>query len=90
MKTSISSLAVIILAVLLMTNCAYETRKDYPIDPVPLAQVQVEDAFWSRRIETNRTVTIPHAFRKCEKLGRVDNFAIAGGLKSGTDCGRLI
>jgi DUF1680 family protein len=34
-------------------------------------------------METNRTVTIPHAFKKCEETGRLDNFAIAGGLKEG-------
>ena len=53
------------------------------ITEVPYTQVQIQDAFWSPRIETNRTVSIPSAFRECEKNGRFDNFAIAGGLKEG-------
>jgi uncharacterized protein len=58
--------------------------KDYPIRPVPFTQVQVRDAFWLPRLETNRTVTIPFLFKKNEETGRVDNFAIAGGLIKGT------
>ena len=53
------------------------------IQEVPFTQVRIEDSFWSSRIETNRTVSIPSAFRECEKNGRFDNFAIAGGLKEG-------
>ena len=53
------------------------------ITEVPFTQVRIQDAFWSPRIETNRTVSIPSAFRECEKNGRFDNFAIAGGLKEG-------
>ncbi|MBN2265213.1 MAG: glycoside hydrolase family 127 protein [Candidatus Aminicenantes bacterium] len=57
--------------------------RDYPITPVPFTAVRVTDAFWAPRIETNRTVTIPAIFRKCEETGRVDNFAVAGGLAEG-------
>jgi len=57
--------------------------RDYPIQPVPFTEVKLDDAFWAPRIETNRTVTIPYAFGKCEENGRMDNFAIAGGLKEG-------
>jgi len=34
-------------------------------------------------METNRTITIPHAFKKCEENSRLDNFAIAGNLIKG-------
>ncbi len=54
-----------------------------PIREVPFTQVRLSDAFWAPRIETNRTVSIPSAFYQCEKNGRFDNFAIAGGLKKG-------
>lgn len=54
-----------------------------PIKEVPFTQVHLNDEFWSPRIETNRTVSIPSAFGECEKNGRFDNFAIAGGLKKG-------
>jgi DUF1680 family protein len=45
--------------------------------------VKVMDGFWAPRIETNRRVTIPAIFKKCEETGRIDNFAIAGGLLKG-------
>jgi len=57
--------------------------KDYPITPVPFTAVKVTDGFWAPRIETNRSVTIPAIFKKCEETGRIDNFAIAGGLVKG-------
>jgi len=57
--------------------------KDYPIQPVPFTAVKVEDAFWSPRLETNRTVTIPVCFEKCEETGRIANFQKAGGLMEG-------
>jgi DUF1680 family protein len=57
--------------------------KDYPIQPVSFVDVKVTDKFWEPRIETNRKVTIPHLFEQCEKTGRIDNFAIAGGLMEG-------
>ena len=44
---------------------------------VPFTQVHVSDRFWAPRIEVNRTVSIPSAFRECEKAGRFDNFALA-------------
>jgi len=58
-------------------------KKDYPIEAVPFTDVQITDDFWTQRIETNRKVSIPYAFGKCEETGRIDNFAIAGGLKKG-------
>jgi hypothetical protein len=57
--------------------------RDYPIQPVPFTAVTLRDAFWAPRIETNRAVTIPYAFGKCAENGRMDNFAIAAGLKTG-------
>lgn len=61
--------------------------KDYPIQPVSFTDVKVTDEFWAPRIETNRKVTIPYTFKKCEETGRIDNFAIAGGLKQGEQHG---
>lgn len=59
------------------------SQPDAPIKEVSFTQVHLHDDFWTSRIETNRTVSIPSAFRECEKNGRFDNFAIAGGLKKG-------
>lgn len=54
-----------------------------PINEVPFTKVHLNDVFWSPRIETNRTVSIPSAFKECEKNGRFDNFALAAGLIKG-------
>lgn len=53
------------------------------IQEVAFTQVHLTDNFWAPRIETNRTVSIPSAFKQCEINGRFDNFAIAGGLMEG-------
>lgn len=63
-------------------NPEYE-MPPFPIQEVSFTQVHLTDEFWSPRIETNRTVSIPSAFSECEKNGRFDNFAIAAGLKKG-------
>src|SRR5210317_1908563 len=55
----------------------------YPISGVPFSKVQVTDNFWLPKIETNRKVTIPASFRKCEEMGRLENFLIAGGRMEG-------
>ena len=71
---------------LLMTAYACTTvytKPDAPINEVPFTQVHLNDSFWTPRIETNRIVSIPSAFKECEKNGRFDNFAIAGGLMKG-------
>jgi len=62
-------------------------QKDYPFEPVAFTQVKLNGSFWAPRIETNRKITIPYAFGKCEETGRMDNFAIAGGLKEGEQKG---
>jgi DUF1680 family protein len=56
---------------------------DYPIRPVPLTAVRVDDGFWSPRMETNRVTTVWYDFKKCEETGRIDNFAKAGKLMPG-------
>ena len=57
--------------------------RDYPVRPIPLTALRVDDAFWSPRMETNRVTTVWYDFRKCEETGRIDNFAKAGKLMPG-------
>ncbi len=57
--------------------------RDYNVKPVPFNQVQVRDGFWTPRLETNRTMTIPYCFEKCEETDRISNFEKAAGLKQG-------
>jgi DUF1680 family protein len=60
-----------------------DRQKDYPIEPVAFTDVRIEDEFWGPRLEMNRKVSIPYAFKQIEEMGIVDNFAIAGGSKKG-------
>lgn len=53
---------------------------DYPYRPVPFTQVHFSGSFWLPRMETNRTATIPFAFRQCEDTSRIENFRIAAKL----------
>jgi len=48
----------------------------------------VTDGLWAPRMETNRLVTVPYLFRMNEETGRVDNFRIAAGLKTGKHTGK--
>ena len=59
------------------------TQSDYSVKPVPFTSVKLTDGFWAPRIETNRTVTIPFAFEKCEETGRVDLFVRAAKALKG-------
>src|SRR6201994_466811 len=56
---------------------AFAQNKDYPIQPVPFTSVNLNDQFWTSRIETNRTVTIPASFARCQSTGRLKNFEMA-------------
>ncbi len=64
-------------------SCSSTSENKEEIKQVPFTQVHISDSFWQPRIETNRTVSIPSAFKECEKNGRFDNFAIAGKLMEG-------
>jgi len=69
-------------------SCSKKHSGDYYITPVPFTEVKIDDDFWSPRMETNRKVTIPYAFKMCEETGRISNFAVAGGLEEGQHEGR--
>ena len=64
---------------------AMAQRKDYAIKAVDFTKVKLTDNFWLPRIETNRLVTIPASFARCESTGRVKNFDMAA-LKQGKFC----
>jgi DUF1680 family protein len=84
----VGEIGLCVLAVLFSgRTVAMEREQDYRIQPVPVKNIQIGEGFWRERIETNRKVTIPYSLGKCEETGRIDNFAIAGGLKRGTHCG---
>lgn len=59
---------------LIFTCHSTSQTTDYPYQGIPFNQVRLTDAFWTPRVETNRTATIPVSFQKCEETGRVKNF----------------
>jgi uncharacterized protein len=73
----------IMLVMLLGISCSKQVKKDYIIKPVPFTQIKVKDSFWSKRLNTNREVTIPFAFDKSEEEGRIRNFERAAGMLDG-------
>jgi DUF1680 family protein len=78
---SVYSIAMIIVFAA-MANCQAQQKSDN-LTAVPFTEVTVADEFWAPRMETNRKVTVPYDFQKCEQTGRIDNFAKAGGLMKG-------
>ena len=63
------------------------SSRDYPITPVRLGQVEVVGGFWDGWLESHFTKGIDHALDQCRKTGRLDNFEIAAGRKSGAHQG---
>ena len=65
------------------TSVSTEKPRDYPVKPVPFTSVHFNDAFWAPRLEVNRKVTIPFAFRKDEETKRIYNFERAAAALRG-------
>ena len=72
--TALTAVSFIIVG---LSSISSAQNRDYPIRPVNFTKVKLDDKFWSPRIETNRTVTIPASFARCENTGRVKNFQMA-------------
>jgi hypothetical protein len=64
-------------------NAASAAQNSDSVRFVLFHEVKVADEFWAPKLETNRRVTIPHIFKKCEEVGVFDNFAKAAGLTKG-------
>ncbi|MCE4566620.1 glycoside hydrolase family 127 protein [Maribellus sp. CM-23] len=86
---------VLLTGILMLFACQPENKKAdevqvvYPISGVPFNEVHIKDKFWLPKIETNRTASIPAAFKKCEETGRLDNFLIAGKKMDGPVKGEM-
>ncbi len=87
MKTSTPLTILSLAGAAMLSTCTSMQVNDYPIKTVPFTQVQMTDDFWAARMRTNVAVTIPHAFEKLRETGIINNFAIAGGLITGEQCG---
>jgi uncharacterized protein len=60
-----------------------DTPQPRELSGVPFTDVKLNDGFWTPRIETNRTQSLPHNFEWCRRTGRIDNFAKSGKLMQG-------
>lgn len=82
--------------ILLLTNSCQPTasvqeekKATYPITPVDIREVKMEDEFWLPVIKRVQEKTIEYAIEKCREEGRLDNFLIAGGQMEGTVRGQM-
>ena len=82
-----NKLTMTLLLATAITRASSQTR-DYKIKPVPFTAVKINNKLWTSRIDTNRTVTIPASFARCENTGRVKNFEMAAA-RSGKFCTKL-
>jgi DUF1680 family protein len=92
-KTRLAKAMILIVVAMGAGACSTAPKADYPAKPVPFTDVHLTDAFWAPRLETNRTVTIPHNFKQSEETGRVKNFdqakAALGGAADGKFCSQF-
>lgn len=72
-----STLSVAIVVLICVSTLSGADGPDYPIQPVPFTAVEVGHGFWMPRIQTNREVTLPYCFERCEQTGRIGNFVAA-------------
>jgi DUF1680 family protein len=82
-------LAMVALLCVFFPAVAAGPRKDYPVRPVPMTAVRHGDGFWASRLDVHAKATMPACFEQSHKTGRIDNFAVAGGLKKGEFKGYL-
>ncbi|MBM3285376.1 MAG: glycoside hydrolase family 127 protein, partial [Candidatus Aminicenantes bacterium] len=95
MKKAIVLSLIFLIPLILLPHCRRagergqeETRRDYPVQPVPFTRVELADKFWAPRLEITRTKSVRYAFQMNEETGRVDNFRKAARLMSGPHTGK--
>ena len=71
------------------TSTNAQKTASYPITPVDIRNVKMEDDFWLPIIKRVQEKTIEYAIQKCEEEGRLENFLIAGGKLPGTTHGEM-
>lgn len=85
MKIKMKPLKTIVSLCMLWLAMAASAKADGPRnEPVSFSRVTIEDSFWRPRIERLSEVTVPFCLDQCaEKTHRVENFAIAAGVRKG-------
>lgn len=82
-KNNFNNMVRIYFLLMLLCLAFYGNAQNECIKTVPFTSVHINDSFWGMRLDTIRSKTIRYAFKRSEKSGYVDNFAIVGGLKEG-------
>ena len=72
----------VVAACLLLSGCVAAVGAN-PVEPVGFTQVRITGGLWDQQIETNAKSTLPHVLEQCRKTGRISNFEIAAGKKTG-------
>jgi len=81
----------ILLFVFILFGCSKPVTEygEYPISPVAIKDVVINDNFWLPKIKIIQDSTILYAFDKCSAEGRMDNFLIAGKVMEGKTKGQM-
>lgn len=79
------------ILIVLLVACSQQQPKysDYPIYPVDIKNVVINDNFWLPKIKVIQDTTISFSFNKCDEEGRMENFLIAGGKMEGKTRGKM-
>jgi uncharacterized protein len=82
MRNLISVFIALVIAGLSFSSGApnASVRADYPVQVVPLTDVEISDQFWAPKQEVNRTVSIQHCIQQAEQRGGT---TIGGGILEG-------
>jgi DUF1680 family protein len=59
----------VLLAAAVSLHAHWQRAPSQAITPVPPSKVTIDDGFWNRKIEVNRTASIQHVFAKSEERG---------------------
>jgi uncharacterized protein len=81
MKKNVLTFSGIAVLALLFVACTKTGagKPDYLIAPVPYKNVQINDAFWTPRLDNNRAVSIPVMFDRFDKTGRGPDLRLIEG-----------
>jgi Uncharacterized protein conserved in bacteria len=82
-------LSLFVISTSLIYSQDYSKYLYYPILPVNIKNIVLNDNFWLPKIRVIHDTTIKYAFDKCDKEGRIENFLVAGGKKKGTYKGKM-
>jgi DUF1680 family protein len=89
MQTNLIQLATLFSLVIANLASGASPARDYPLTPVSLDKVEIDDGFWRQRLDTHFESTLDHVLDQCRETGRLHNFEVAAGRKEGEFQGRF-